>query len=89
TAVRDDQIYAPVVDYSSDYPNARDDVVAEVTYQELKSGKIVLNGKEIPTAGLSSYAKAKEIANLLKAWIQQGDFLLAEPVRLLRTSERD
>jgi uncharacterized protein (DUF39 family) len=59
-------------------------VIAEVTYKELKSGKIRINGKEIPTAGLSSYAKAKEIANILKEWIQKGEFELTVPVRLLR-----
>ena len=84
TTVKDEEIFAPVVDYSSDYTNARDEVITEVTYKELKSGKIVVNGKEIPTAGLSSYAKAKEIANILKEWIQKGEFELTEPVRLLQ-----
>ena len=84
TAVKDEEIYAPVVDYSSDYPNALDHVISEVNYKDLKSGKILINGKEVPTAGLSSYAKAKEIANTLKEWIQRGEFELSEPVRLLR-----
>jgi uncharacterized protein (DUF39 family) len=84
TAVKDEEIYAPVVDYSTDYPKALDAVIAEVSYKELKSGKIAVNGKEIPTAGLSSYAKAKEIANILKEWIQKGDFELTAPVRLLQ-----
>jgi uncharacterized protein (DUF39 family) len=84
TAVKDEEILAPVVDYSSDYPKARDEVIAEVSYKELKSGTIVINGKEIPTAGLSSYKKAKEIADILKEWIQQGQFELTEPVRLIQ-----
>lgn len=84
TAVKDSEIYAGVYDYSTDYPNAIDNVVAEVSYQELKSGKVVINGKEIPTASLSSYAKAKEIATTLKEWIQTRQFELTEPVRLLR-----
>ncbi len=88
TAVKDDEIFAPVVDYSSDYPNARDEVIAEVSYQELKSGKINILGKEIPTAGLSSYKKAKEIAEILKEWIRKGEFELSEPVRPLRRIER-
>jgi len=88
TAVKDEEIFAPVVDYSADYPNARDEVIAEVSYKELKSGKIRLRGKEVPTAGLSSYKKAKEIANLLKEWIQGGEFELTEPVRPLRRIER-
>ncbi len=88
TAVRDDDIYAPVVDYSSDYPNARDRVIAEVSYEELKSGTITLDGKEIVTAGQSSYKKAKEIADILKAWILDGQFELTEPVRLLKGPEQ-
>ena len=87
TAIKDADIYAPVVDYSKDYPNGVNEVIAEVSYRELKSGKIVINGKEIPTAGLSSYAKAKEIANLLKTWIQQGAFELTAPVRPLLSPE--
>ena len=84
TAVKDEDIYAPVVDYSSDYPNARDEIVTEVNYKELKSGTIRIDGKEIPTAALSSYSKALEISNLLKDWIQQGEFELTQPVRLLQ-----
>jgi uncharacterized protein (DUF39 family) len=34
-------------------------------------------------APLSSYAKAREIAHILKDWIEKGDFLLAEPSQLL------
>jgi uncharacterized protein (DUF39 family) len=49
----------------------------------LKSGKITVNGREVPTAPMSSYPKAREIAGILKDWILQGDFLLTEPVRPL------
>jgi uncharacterized protein (DUF39 family) len=80
TTVTDADIIAPVVDYSESYPNRKADIIAEVNYAQLKSGKISLQGKEIPTASLSSYAKAVEIANILKAWIEKGDFLLSEPV---------
>jgi len=34
----------------------------------------------VPTASLSSYPKAVEIALILKDWIQKGQFLLTEPV---------
>ena len=87
TAVKDEDIYAPLVDYSSDYPNAVDHVMAEVSYKNLKSGKIIVEGKEVKTAGLSSYAKAKEIADILKDWIQKGEFELSEPVRLPQSQE--
>jgi len=80
TLVTDADILAPVVDYSDAYPNRKPDVLAEVSYAELKSGNIVVDGKEIPTASLSSYPGALEIANTLKDWIKKGAFLLTEPV---------
>ena len=83
TLVTDADILAPVVDYSETYPQRKPDVLAEVTYADLRSGKIKVEGKEIPTASLSSYPRAVEIANLLKQWIKKGDFLLSDPVQAL------
>jgi uncharacterized protein (DUF39 family) len=86
TAVTDEEILAPVVDYSDDYPLLKPDILGEVSYAELKSGRIALRGKEIPTASLSSYSRALEIAATLKEWILSGDFELTEPVALLPTA---
>ena len=83
TLVTDADILAPVVDYAEAYPQHKPDILAEVSYAELKSGKITIAGKEIPTASLSSYPGAVEIANTLKQWIKKGDFLLTEPVAAL------
>ena len=80
TTVRDADIFAPIVDYSEAYPNRKPDNLGEVSYAQLKSGKIQVNGKEVPTSSLSSYSKATEIANSLKDWIQRGEFLLTEYV---------
>ncbi|MQY67502.1 MAG: hypothetical protein GH159_04220, partial [Dehalococcoidia bacterium] len=80
TTVTDAEIFAPVIDYSSDYPNMKADILGEVSYGQLKSGKVKLKGKEIPTASLSSYPRAVEIAQTLKEWIKGGKFLLAQPV---------
>jgi uncharacterized protein (DUF39 family) len=80
TAVADEEILAPVVDYSGDYPLLRPDILGEVSYAELKSGRIVLRGREVPTASLSSYSRALEIAATLKEWILSGDFQMTEPV---------
>lgn len=87
TTVTDSQIFAPVVDYSRDYPQRIPDILGEVTYAELKSGKIVIQDKEVPTASLSSYPRAVEIANILKGWIQNGEFLLTEAVTPLPDKE--
>ena len=79
-AIGDEEIYAPIVDYSNDYPNCTGKVLGEVNYAQLKSGKIEIMGKEVPTGSLSSYRKAKEIANILKEWILKGKFLLSESI---------
>ena len=83
TLVRDEEIWAQVVDYSESYPQSIPGSLGEVNYKQLKSGKITVQGKEVPTAGLSSYAKAREVAHTLKEWIKSGTFLLTEPVELL------
>ena len=80
TAIRDEEILAPIVDYSDAYPQRKPDILGEVSYAQLKSGKIVVQQKEVPTASLSSYPKAVEIAQTLKEWISKGHFLLTEPV---------
>ena len=86
-SVKDSDIYAPIVDYSESYPNRRPDVLGEVSYEELKSGTIEVQGKQVPTSSLSSYFKAKEIAGILKEWIQKGDFQLSEPIASLPGAE--
>jgi uncharacterized protein (DUF39 family) len=83
TAVRDEEILAQVVDYSDAYPQCIPGSIGEVSYKQLKSGRITVQGKEIPTSGLSSYLKARGIAQILKEWIETGKFFLTQPVELL------
>ncbi len=83
TGVADEDLYALVVDYSTDYPNAVNAPIAKVSYAELKSGEIEVDGQTIPTAGLSSYARAREIAETLKGWIERGEFELTQPVEAM------
>jgi len=80
TLVRDADILAPIVDYSEAYPQRQPDTLGEVSYAQLKTGQIEVQGKQLPTASLSSYPKAVEIAQTLKEWIQQGEFTLSDPV---------
>jgi uncharacterized protein (DUF39 family) len=87
TAVKDEDIYAQIVDYSGNYPNLEPVSLGEISYKQLKSGEIELQGKKIPTSPLSSYARARQIATMLKEWIQKGDFLLTEPVQLLPSAD--
>ncbi|MBI4707520.1 MAG: homocysteine biosynthesis protein [Candidatus Omnitrophica bacterium] len=79
-AARDEEIFTQVIDYSNNYPNCIPGSLAQVSYAQLKTGKIVVQNKEIPTGNLSSYSKAREIAETLKSWIKKGDFTLSEPV---------
>ena len=83
TAIRDRDIMAPVVDYNEDYPRGNARVIGMVNYQQLRSGKINIKNRQIPTASLSSYARAREIAQILKKWIQKGKFTLTEPASYL------
>jgi len=87
TAVRDKDIVTQIVDYSKDYPEGISNSLGQVNYQQLRSGKINIRGKDVPTGALSSYSKAKEIAEILKDWIKKGDFILTEPVAKLPGAE--
>ncbi|MDY6844444.1 MAG: homocysteine biosynthesis protein [Thermodesulfobacteriota bacterium] len=87
TTVKDEDIYTQIVDYSEAYPQGNPGSLGEVTYAQLKSGKIEVAGEEIPTGGLSSYAQARKIANILRDWIKKGDFLLSEPVAMIPDPE--
>jgi len=80
TSRSDEDYWAQVVDYGNDYPNRNPVSLCEVNYAQLKSGKIDVNGTEVPTFPISSYLKAREIAGILKDWIQSGGFLLTNPV---------
>ncbi len=87
TAVTDDDIFSPVIDFAEAYPQRSPEVLAEVTYAQLKSGRIKVKGKQVPTASLSSYSRALEIAGILKDRIKKGEFLLTEPVAPLPGAE--
>ena len=80
TTVTDDEIFAAVIDYGGAYQNLEPGILGEVSYAQLKSGRIVIQGEEVPTASLSSYPRAVEIATTLKEWILNGKFQLTKPV---------
>jgi uncharacterized protein (DUF39 family) len=83
TAVSDADIKAQVIDYSDAYPQIKPGSIAEVSYADLKSGVIAVDGKRIDTVPLSSYPAARQIAGLLKDWVASGKFLLNEPAETL------
>lgn len=55
--------------------------MGKTDYAALQSGCIEVQGQQVRTAPLSSLSRAREIAGILKEWIAEGKFLLAEPVR--------
>lgn len=82
-ALTEEELFAPIVDYSEAYPQATGEIMGEVSYAELRSGKIEVNGKPVTTGCFSSFAKARLVAGVLKEWIRTGRFELTEPVAFL------
>ncbi len=79
TAVSDEDLFTPIVDYSHDYPNATGKTLGQASYAQLRQGTIELEGKTVQTVPLSSLVRAREIAALLKDWILKGKFFIGEP----------
>ncbi|MDR0982206.1 MAG: homocysteine biosynthesis protein [Culturomica sp.] len=75
-SIRNEQITTSVLDYSD---SSR--LLGRTTYADLQSGEINVAGKKIRTSPVSSISKAREIAEILKAWIEKGQFLLSAPVK--------
>ncbi len=86
-ALKDEDLEAPIIDYANDYPTSSFHDYGTRNYKELKSGSIEIDGKKVPTAGLSSYPKAVQIANILKNDIKEGRFLLNKPAQLLPSTD--
>jgi len=66
-----------------DYSKIEKPRVGMVSYAQLRSGKVEINGKEVRTSSLSSLEKAREIANILKEWILTDKFFLTNPSAML------
>ncbi|MFB6275337.1 MAG: homocysteine biosynthesis protein [Halothece sp.] len=77
-AVRDEDIVAPIVDFS--IPRRVRPTFGLVNYAQLKSGTIKIEGETVRTAPLASIARSREVAQLLKEQILAGKFPLAEPI---------
>jgi uncharacterized protein (DUF39 family) len=81
TLVKDKDIFTNICDYS--VPSRSKPVLRTVSYEELRSGFVELNGRKVPTAPMSSLKKAREIAELLKQQIKSGEFMVSQPVASL------
>ena len=77
-AVNDQEIVAPVVDFA--IPRRVRPTFGLVSYAQLKSGKISIEGKTVRVAPLASISRSRQVAQELKQWIQAGEFTLTDPV---------
>ena len=80
TGVSDADIEMPIKDYGHDYPNGVGRTLGLVTYEQCLSGEILVNGKKTQAVPLTSRTMSLEVAEKLKERIEQGKFLLTEPV---------
>ncbi|MBD3353156.1 MAG: CBS domain-containing protein [Candidatus Lokiarchaeota archaeon] len=76
-----EQIMTQVVDYG--VPRRTRPKILDVSYADLYSGEIRINGKDVKVSSLSSVRKARQIAGLLKDRIKKGKFYLTNPVATL------
>ncbi|MFX1363773.1 MAG: homocysteine biosynthesis protein [Promethearchaeota archaeon] len=83
TAVSDSELFTDIVDYG--VPRRDRPTYGRVTYKELKSEYIDLDGKKIKCSSMSSFHYARKIAETLKKWIQEGKFFLNPPAETLHT----
>ena len=77
-SINNSQIQTSVLDYGS--PGTPK--LGQVTYEQLRSGEIEVNGQKVRTAPVASLAKARQIAEILKKQIQDGQFQLQEPIQM-------
>lgn len=75
-AVSNEHLYTNVYDYGQSKRSRK--ILKRVSYLELRSGQIEIDGKKIRTAPLSSLYKARLIANELKEKIISGQFVMTQ-----------
>ena len=84
TAIKNEDILTDIVDYS--VPRRDKPILKQVSYKELESGYIEINGKKVKCSSLSSLFYARKIAETLKNWIKEGKFFLNPPAETLPTN---
>ena len=77
-AVQDKDLVAPIVDFS--IPRRVRPTFGLVSYAQLKSGRITIEGRTVRVASLASLFLSRQVAQELKQWITEGKFTLTEPV---------
>ena len=80
-ALTDEDLRATVYDYAVKHRSRP--ALGQVTYAQLRSGSIEVDGRTVPTGPISSLPVARTVAAELKRWIAEERFTLTEPVQLL------
>ena len=86
TAVRDEDLITSIVDYGT--PRRDRPVVRTVTYAELKSGSVEIDGEMIRTSSISSFSRARDVALEVKRLVEAGSYTLALPTLRINTEKR-
>jgi uncharacterized protein (DUF39 family) len=77
-AIQDRDIVAPIMDFA--IPRRVRPTFGLVSYAQLKSGTITIEGQPVRTAPLSSLYLARQAQAELKQWLERGEFELTSPV---------
>ncbi len=85
TAISDADIYTHILDYS--VPSRSRPVVKTVNYADLRSGRVEINGEEVRTSSVAPLKKAREVAETLKKWIEEGQFEITRPLEAFKPAE--
>jgi L-aspartate semialdehyde sulfurtransferase len=80
-AVSNENLYTYIYDYG--IGSLSRPALKKVTYAELRSGSVELDGENVKTASLSSIQKARTIAVKIKEMVKSGEFTLVEPIEKL------
>ena len=83
TGIRDSEIFTEIIDFG--VPRMERPVVKRVSYAELKSGRVEINGEVVRVSPLSSYYMARRVMEDLKKIIENGEFFLTSPVERIPT----
>ena len=75
-AVLDKDLVAPIVDFS--IPRRVRPTFGLVSYQQLKSGRVTIDGRSVRVAPLASLYLSRQVALELKQWIAAGTFTLTD-----------
>lgn len=77
-AVQDQDLVAPVVDFS--IPRRARPTFGLISYAQLKTGQITIEGRPVRVAPLASLYLSRQVAEELKVWIVEGKLMLREPI---------